>query len=66
MLNDTPVPSISEFLPTLQTFKGKTVDARIERKTKVDTIVSLAVSDAGKIGIQMLSPYELSRQNFRL
>lgn len=59
MLNDTPVPSISEFLPTLQSFKGKTVEAKIERKAKADTIVSLAVSDAGKIGIQMLSPYEI-------
>jgi len=58
-LNATPVPSITEFMPTLQQLKGKTVEVGIERKSKVDTVVSLTVSDAGKIGIQMLSPYDI-------
>jgi len=58
-LNGIPVPSITEFLPTLQQLKGQTVQANLQRKASGDTIVSLAVSDAGKIGIQMLSPFEI-------
>ncbi len=58
-LDGVVVPSITEFLPMLQNLKGKTVSAGIERKGQADTIINLAVSDAGKIGIQMLSPYEI-------
>ncbi len=43
----------------LQEYKGRTITATIERKNRPDTTVNLAVSDAGKIGIQMLSPYEI-------
>ena len=58
-LDGRTVPSITEFLPMLQEYKGRTITATIERKNRPDTTVNLAVSDAGKIGIQMLSPYEI-------
>ena len=58
-LDGRHVPSITEFLPMLQEYKGQTIAASIERSGRPDTTVNLTVSDAGKIGIQMLSPYEI-------
>ncbi len=56
--NDT-VPSISEFIPTLQKYKGQRVEMKIARDNSTDTVVTVNISDGGKIGIQMLSPYEI-------
>lgn len=56
--NDT-VPSITEFMPTLQKYKGQRVEMKIARDNSTDTVVTVNISDGGKIGIQMLSPYEI-------
>lgn len=53
------VPSISEFMPTLQKYKGQSVEMKIARDNSADTVVNVNISDGGKIGIQMLSPYEI-------
>lgn len=53
------VPSISEFMPTLQKYKGQSVEMKIARDNSADTVVTVNISDGGKIGIQMLSPYEI-------
>lgn len=58
-LDGRRVAAITEFIPMLAEYKGKTIAADIERKGRADTTVNLAVNEAGKIGIQMLSPYEI-------
>lgn len=54
--NDT-TPTTTEFMPALQKVKGTTVPMRIAREDGSERILDVAVNDAGKIGIQMLSPY---------
>lgn len=58
-LDGRRVASITEFIPMLAEYKGKTIIASLERPGRADTTVNLAVNEAGKIGIQMLSPYEI-------
>lgn len=58
-LDGRRVASITEFIPMLAEYKGKTIIASLERPGCADTTVNLAVNEAGKIGIQMLSPYEI-------
>lgn len=58
-LDGRRVASITEFIPMLTEYKGKTIIASLERPGRADTTVNLAVNEAGKIGIQMLSPYEI-------
>ena len=55
--NDT-TPAITEFMPVLAANKGKTLPFTIIRNGNEMTL-DVAVSDAGKIGIQMLSPAEI-------
>lgn len=56
--NDT-VPTITEFLPALQAHKGETVPMRLVRAAGGEEVVDVAISEGGKIGIQMLSPLEI-------
>ncbi|MBD5233657.1 MAG: RIP metalloprotease RseP [Bacteroidales bacterium] len=53
------VPSITEFLPSLSAHAGQTIPMRLVRKGGKEEVVDITVSDAGKIGIQMLSPLEI-------
>lgn len=53
------VPSITEFLPSLQAHAGQLVPLRVLRTNGSDDIVDVEISEAGKIGIQMLSPLEI-------
>lgn len=55
--NDT-TPTITEFLPALAANKGKTLPFIVLRDGNEQTI-DVAINDAGKIGIHMLSPYEI-------
>lgn len=55
--NDT-TPTITEFLPILADNKGVTLPFVILRDGKEET-VDVSINDAGKIGIQMLSPAEI-------
>lgn len=60
------VPSITEFLPALKAHSGDTVAMRLIRADGRPDVVSIGISDAGKIGIQMLSPVEIfDRQTIR-
>lgn len=56
--NDT-TPAITEFMPSLQAHKGQTVPMRVLRADGSQETLDVAVSDAGKIGIQMLSPIDI-------
>lgn len=56
--NDT-TPAITEFMPSLQAHKGRTVPMRVLRADGSQETLDVAVSDAGKIGIQMLSPIDI-------
>lgn len=55
--NDT-TPTITEFMPVLAANKGKTLPFVILRDGQPVTL-DVAISDAGKIGIQMLAPTEI-------
>lgn len=55
--NDT-TPTITEFMPALAANKGKTLPFTIKRGDHEQTI-DVSINDAGKIGIQMLSPTEI-------
>ena len=55
-LDGRRVASITEFIPMLAEYKGKTIIASLERPGRADTTVNLAVNEAGKIGIQMRMP----------
>lgn len=52
------VPSVTEFLPALQRYSGTDVPLLVRRDGN-DIEMNVAVNDAGKVGIQMLSPYEI-------
>jgi regulator of sigma E protease len=54
----TPTPSLTEFYPALNAHKGTTVPMQVERNGKLVDL-ECAVSDAGKIGIQLTPPTEL-------
>lgn len=56
--NDT-TPTITEFMPALQRVKGTTVPMRVLADNDTERIVSVDVSEGGKIGIQMLSPVHI-------
>lgn len=56
--NDT-VPTVSEFLPTLQRYAGKKVPFLVKRADGSTATMDVAVSEAGKIGIQMTSPVDI-------
>lgn len=56
--NDT-TPTITEFMPSLASHKGKTVTLRVCDKDGVERLTDVSISDGGKIGIQMLSPFEI-------
>lgn len=55
--NDT-TPTITEFMPALAAHKGEKLPMVIFRDGQQQT-VDIAINDAGKIGIQMLSPVEI-------
>lgn len=55
--NDT-TPTITEFMPALAAHKGEKLPVVIVRNGQQQT-VDIAINDAGKIGIQMLSPAEI-------
>ena len=57
-VGSTLTPAVSEFMPALQAAKGTTVALGIIRDGKA-TVADVDVSDAGKIGIQMLTPDEI-------
>lgn len=55
----TATPSITEFLPALQAQKGRRVDLGLIRADGRADTVAVAISEGGKIGIQMLDPREI-------
>lgn len=59
-------PTITEFLPSLAAHAGDTVAMRVLRADGTDEVIPMGITDGGKIGIQMLSPYEIfDRQTVR-
>lgn len=58
-IGEDTVPTITEFFPSLQAHKGQTVDMRVRKADGSETMTRIAISDGGKIGIQMLSPLEI-------
>ena len=56
--NDT-TPTITEFMPSLQAHKGQEVPMRIRDKQGAERIANVHINDGGKIGIQMLSPFDI-------
>ena len=56
--NDT-TPTITEFMPSLQAHKGQTVSMNVLRADGKNEMLSVAINDGGKIGIQMLSPFDI-------
>ena len=56
--NDT-TPAITEFMPSLQAHKGQTVPVRVQHADGTLAMLDVEISDAGKIGIQMVSPLEI-------
>lgn len=58
-INGDTVPTTTELFPALDKVKGSTVDVRVIRADKSETILPVEVNDGGKLGIQMLSPYEI-------
>lgn len=56
------VPTITEFLPSLQSHAGESVAMHLLRADGTHDFVTVAISDAGKIGIQMLSPLEIFKR----
>lgn len=56
--NDT-VPSITEFLPALKAHAGTTTEILLLHPDGKKEAVNVDVTDAGKIGIQMLSPIDI-------
>ena len=56
--NDT-TPTITEFMPSLASHKGETVTLRVRDKDGVERLTDVSITDGGKIGIQMLSPFEI-------
>lgn len=51
-------PTYSEFKSALQAHMGETVDMLV-RRNGVDSLFSVSISDAGKVGIQMTMPDEI-------
>lgn len=49
---------VPELLAALPTYAGKEIPVLVRRDNR-DTTLAVAVTDAGKIGVQMLSPYEI-------
>ncbi|MCM1066001.1 MAG: RIP metalloprotease RseP [Muribaculaceae bacterium] len=63
------VPTITEFLPSLKAHAGDTVTMRVLRADGSQALLPVGISEAGKIGIQMLSPLEIfdrQRVNYSL
>lgn len=58
-VDSVATPTRTEFMPALQDFKGKTVAMQVVGTDGVNRTVNVAVTDGGRIGIQMLSPYEI-------
>lgn len=56
--NDT-TPTITEFMPSLASHKGETVTLRVRGKDGAERLTDVSITDGGKIGIQMLSPFEI-------
>lgn len=53
------VPSLTEFFPALERNKGTTVPMLIMSADSTVRMADVAVSDGAKIGIQLLSPYDI-------
>ena len=49
---------VPDLLAALPTYAGKEIAVLVRRDNR-DTTLTVAVTDAGKIGVQMLSPYEI-------
>lgn len=58
-VNNDTVPSVTEFFPALDAAKGTTANMRILHADGSEDIMPVEISDGGKIGIQMLSPYDI-------
>jgi len=56
--NDS-TPTTTEFMPALQKMKGQTVNMRVLRADSSEEVLSVGISDAGRIGIQMLNPIHI-------
>ena len=52
-------PAITEFMPALQKAKGGTAEMLVRHADGSESVMTVEVSDAGRIGIQMLSPLEI-------
>jgi regulator of sigma E protease len=59
-VDGTATPALTEFYPALNAHKGQTVPMQIVRNGKTIN-VNCAISDVGKIGIQLTSPTDLFR-----
>jgi regulator of sigma E protease len=57
-VNNVATPALTEFYPALEQNKGKTVAMQVVRDGKTETI-NCAISEAGKIGIQLTPPTEI-------
>lgn len=53
------VPSLTEFFPALETYKGSSVPMLIRSDDGSLRTADVAINDAGKIGIQLLSPADI-------
>ncbi|MDE6542211.1 MAG: site-2 protease family protein, partial [Muribaculaceae bacterium] len=58
-VGSTRTPSMSEFYPALAENKGATVDMAVVRDGKAEERIPVSINENGKIGIQMLSPYDI-------
>lgn len=56
--NDT-TPTITEFMPALARHKGEMTTMRVLGKDGSERLATVGINDAGKIGIQMLSPFDI-------
>ena len=53
------VPSLTEFFPALTAHAGSVTDMRVRHADGTQELIPVEVNDAGKIGIQLLSPVEI-------
>lgn len=53
------VPSLTEFFPSLTAHAGQTTDMRVRHADGSEELIPVEINDAGKIGIQLLSPTEI-------
>lgn len=58
-IGEDTVPTLTEFFPSLEAHKGQSTTMRLLKADGSEKVVDITISDAGKIGIQMLPPIEI-------